>query len=239
MDDQLKLYYEYLQKPWAELFYDVIESQLGSISNLKILDFGSGFGVLSNILAKNNEVIAIEPNIDMVKNRRQENKYTQITGGLEELKDLAYNSFDIIICHNVLEYALERVDIINEFYRLLKDDGFLSIVKHNHNGRIMQKVVFENNLDEAISILYGGDSITPYFGKVYYYDNIDIIKWQEQFAIEKIYGVRTFWALQQDNSIKYKLSWKEKMLQIELATSTIDDFIKISFYNHLIIKKIL
>jgi len=238
MNKQVQSYYDILNKPWSKIFYNIIENRFRNMRNLKILDFGSGFGILSNSLAKYNEVIAIEPNIEMIENRFQDNKYLQMRGGIGKLKELGAKSFDVIICHNVLEYASERIDIVNEFHRILKDDGLLSIIKHNHNGKIMQKVVFENNIDEALSILNGGDSIAQSFGKVNYYDNSDILKWKTGFTIEKIYGIRTFWALQQNNDIKYDSSWQNKMMQAELAVSEIDDFIKISFYNHLIIRKL-
>ncbi len=237
MNEQVKSYYECLDKPWSKIFYKIVENQLNNIKGLRVLDFGNGFGILSNSLAKDNEVIGIEPNIEMIENRLQDNKYLQITGGIDKLRELDSKSFDVIICHNVLEYALERIDIINEFHRILKDEGFISIIKHNYNGKIMQKVVFENNVDDALSILNGGDSIAQSFGKVNYYDNLDVLKWKDGFIIDKTYGIRTFWALQQNNDIKYELSWQNKMLEAELAVSEIDDFIKISFYNHLIIKK--
>ncbi len=237
MNEQVKSYHECLDKPWSKIFYKIVENQLSNVKGLKVLDFGNGFGILSNSLAKDNEVVGIEPNVEMVENRLQDNKYLQITGGIDKLRELDSKSFDVIICHNVLEYALERIDIINEFHRILKADGFISIIKHNYNGKIMQKVVFENNVDDALSILNGGDSIAQSFGKVNYYDNLDILKWKDGFIIDKTYGIRTFWALQQNNDIKYDLFWQNKMLKVELAVSEIDDFIKISFYNHLIIRK--
>lgn len=238
MNDKLKAYYEYLDKPWGKIFYKIIEEQLSFIKDLKVLDFGNGFGILSNSLAVNNEVIGIEPDSEMVENRLKTNKYSQIVGGIDELKKISDKSFDVIICHNVLEYVLKPADIVSEFHRILKDDGFMSIIKHNHKGRIMQKVVFENNVDEALLILKGGDSITESFGKINYYDNSDILRWKEGFFIDKIYGIRTFWALQQNNDAKYDEEWLNKMMRAELAVSEIDDFIRISFYNHLIIKKI-
>lgn len=103
MNQELKKYYNNLQKPWSQLFYEIVNHQLSFINNRDILDFGSGFGILSDALAQNNRVTAIEPNEDMINNRIQNNKYIQITGGLPELKKLADNSFDVIIFHNVLE----------------------------------------------------------------------------------------------------------------------------------------
>ena len=62
MDSNLKNYLENIKKPWGILFYKVIWEQLSSISNCKVLDFGSGFGFTSNYLAAKNKVTAIEPN---------------------------------------------------------------------------------------------------------------------------------------------------------------------------------
>lgn len=237
MNDELKKYYENTQKPWSQLFYGMLNQQLNFANKYDVLDFGSGFGNLSSILAKNNNVTAIEPNIEMVQNRISENEYHQIHGDIHSLRKIKDHSFDLIVCHNVLEYANERAEIINEFYRVLRKGGILSIVKHNHNGRIMQKVVFENRIEEALSILSGGTSVAQSFGAIKYYENEDILKWNDSFTLEKLYGLRTFWALQQCNEIKYSDDWQSSMMKAESAVSKMDDFIKISFFNHLLFRK--
>ena len=160
-----------------------------------------------------------------------------MAGNIERLKEIEEASHDVIICHNVLEYAEERIDIVKEFARILKPDGILSIVKHNHAGRIMQKVVFENSIDEAISILKGGDAYALSFGKIRYYHTNDVTDWASNLTIEKEYGVRTFWALQQDNSVKELPEWQEKMFQIEKMVCDVDEYRKVSFFNHILLRK--
>ncbi len=49
----------------------------------------------------------------------------------------------------MLEYALDKEDIVNEFARILKPEGKLSIVKHNRSGRVMQMVVLLNDFERA------------------------------------------------------------------------------------------
>jgi 2-polyprenyl-3-methyl-5-hydroxy-6-metoxy-1,4-benzoquinol methylase len=44
----------------------------------------------------------------MLESRFAENNYTQVEGGLNELKNYEDESFDVILCHNVLEYAEKR-----------------------------------------------------------------------------------------------------------------------------------
>lgn len=237
MSEDLKNYLDNIKKPWGVLFYKMVWEQLSWAKGMKILDFGSGFGITSNYLAKENEVIAIEPNEAMINMREQENDYTQIVGDIEKLKELEDEKFDLVICHNVLEYANEREDIVRQLVRVLKKNGKLSIVKHNHTGRIMQKVIFENNVDEALSLLDGGDIEVMNFGKVNYYYNDEILNWESNLKLDKTYGVRTFWGLQQNNEIKSEKSWQEKMFEVEKKVCEIEEYKNISFFNHIIFIK--
>ena len=74
----------------------IVWQQLGDIKNKKILDFGSGIGVTANYLAKDNEVITIEPNEDSVRIRWTDNEYMQVVGSTDELRKFADESFDMI-----------------------------------------------------------------------------------------------------------------------------------------------
>lgn len=62
----LKAYKKHLQEPWGQLQYDIIFYQLAELTGQKILDFGSGFGLVSNFLAQKNQVLAIEPSAEMI-----------------------------------------------------------------------------------------------------------------------------------------------------------------------------
>lgn len=239
MTDELKIYIENTKKPWWIMFYRVLWEQLPKITNSKILDFGSGLGITANHLAKDNEVFAIEPNVEMLEERICENSYQQLIGDIEQLKQQEDNSFDVVVCHNVLEYVKERKDIFREFCRVLKPNGIISIVKHNHNGRIMQKVAFENNIDQAISLLDGGENSAAYFGQINYYNMNDIIDYgcDIDVNIEKVLGIRTFYALHASNEIRHDPIWQEKMFELEMKVSDIDDYKNISFFNHVLLRK--
>ncbi|HCQ88576.1 MULTISPECIES: class I SAM-dependent methyltransferase [unclassified Clostridium] len=240
MINDLKTYLENMKKPWSALYYRLVWEQLPQVTNCKVLDFGSGLGITANHLAKNNDVVAIEPDAGMIDMRICENNYKQIIGNIEQLKEQDDDSFDVVICHNVFEYAKERKEIFRELYRVLKPNGIISIVKHNHTGRVIQKVVFENNIDEAISLLDGGEAKVMNFGQVDYYNINDVKEWIDDLDIniEKVLGVRTFFALQQNNEIKYNPMWQEKMFEVEMKVCDIDEYRNISFYNHILLRKL-
>ena len=240
LNEDLQNFKSMAKQPWGMLYYGLIRSQLADIvelNGLKILDFGSGFGATANYLAKHNEVTAIEPNIDMITERERENNYTQINGKTEKLNDFADCSFDVVTCHNVLEFAPEeRAEIVKEFSRVLKSGGVLSVAKHNKTGKIMYKVIFENNTDEAMSLLDGEESSNA-FGKVDYYDTEDIVKWGDNLKIEKILGARILGQLQQNNDIKYEPGWVDKMFEIEKRVCGLEPYKNIAFCHHVLLRK--
>lgn len=224
-------------QPWELLLKKILWAQLGNIKDKRILDFGSGTGVTSSHYAKNNEIIAVEPDGESIKSRCKENDYIQLQGSIEVLKEMPDNSFDIIFCHNVLEYIIEKADIINEFYRLLKPDGKISIVKHNRAGRVMQMVVLLNDFEKAHELLDGKDSVASKYGAIRYYEDNDIVKWCKGLKIAKTYGIRTLWDLQQNQEIHKDKEWQDKMIEVEMRVSDIKEYKDIAFFHHLILKK--
>lgn len=222
---------------WELLQKQITWSQLSFIHNKRVLDFGSGMGITASYFAGDNEVVAIEPDDKMISERLVDNNYTQIHGDMHALKELEDESFDVILCHNVFEYALEREEISKEFARILKKDGVLSILKHNRPGRIMQMVVLLNNFEHANELLEGKNGKAEKFGDIHYYDNMDILKWSDDFDIEKILGMRTFWDLQQNQDIQKDEKWQKQMIAIEQRVCEMEEFKAIASFHHLILRK--
>lgn len=223
--------------PWELLQKKMTWEQLKFIHNKRVLDFGSGKGITANHFATDNEVIAIEPDENMIRDRFNENNYVQIKGDKKELSKFENESFDVILCHNVLEYVTEREEILKEFSRILKKHGYLSILKHNKPGRVMQMVVLLNKFEHANELLAGKNGHAEQFGTINYYEDTNIMEWSDEFELEKILGVRTFWDLQQSQEIQNDKKWQEQMLEIESKVSEIEEYKAISFFHHVILRK--
>jgi SAM-dependent methyltransferase len=240
--DNVKDYVELIKAPWGRMFYDLlfIQLNLSHTTKLNILDFGSGLGVTANHFARWHTVTAVEPNSEMIENSRKENFYTQIHGGVEKLSAFEGNTFDLILCHNVLEYIEEREPIIAELIRGLKPNGVLSVVKHNRAGRVFHNAVFWNDPQKASSLLdpHANDK-SSYLGTQYIYSNSDIESWVKNHGgnIDKVCGMRSFWALGQDNSVKYTNEWYNNMLKLEKEAADIAEYRQTAFFNLLLIKK--
>ena len=226
----IQAYLENLQQPWGQLYYDILFEQLQDIKGKRVLDFGSGFGLVANHLAKENQVLAVEPNQEMVALRVQDHPYQQLVGSLDQLVSLEDASFEVILCHNVLEYVEDRKAILKEFTRLLKPGGLLSIVKHNEVGRVLQTVVFENDTRKALALLAGQDLETHSMGLAQAYD-LDVAVEDLALEVKDYQGIRVFYGLQ-DNRFKGQEGWRESMLQMELAVCQEPPYRDMAFFQH-------
>ena len=228
----IQQYKQMLEQPWGKIQYEITFAQLEHIKGKKILDFGSGFGLVSHFLAQNNEVLAIEPQEEMLFAYSNQG-YKKILGSLEQVKKFESESFDIVLCHNVLEYIDEncRVNYLAELKRVLKRDGKLSIIKHNQVGKIMQSVVFSNDVDQALDLLNGNEFKSVSFSQGTTY-TIDELLEMSKMKLENYQAIRTFYSLQ-INEVKTKDNWLEKMTEMELAVCDLYPYKDISFLQHI------
>lgn len=223
---------------WERLFKRIVWKQIGEIEGKRILDFGSGEGITANHFAEKNEVIAIEPSEEMLVNAWKDYPYTQIMGDVNALSTFADKSFDMIICHNVLEYIDDKAKVIKALTRVLKQDGILSIAKHNRPGRVMQMTVLLDDFEKANALLDGKNGTTSKFGAIRYYEDHDISKWEPALYISDVFGIRTFWDLQQNQQRHGDEDWQEKMMQLELRVSQIPEYRDIAFFHHILLKRL-
>ena len=230
----IQAYLENLQQPWGQLYYDILFEQLQDIKGKRVLDFGSGFGLVASHLAKENQVLAVEPNEEMVALRVQDHPYQQFVGSLDQLASLEDDSFEVILCHNVLEYVEDRKLVLEEFTRLLKPGGLLSIVRHNEVGRVLQTVVFENDTRKALALLAGQDLETHSMGLAQAY-NLDAVVEDLALEVQNYQGIRVFYGLQ-DNRFKGQEGWRESMLQMELAVCQQSPYRDMAFFQHYTLK---
>ena len=216
--------------PWERLLKRIVWEQLGNVEGKRILDFGSGEGITANYLAERNLVVAVEPSEEMLGKRWGDYEYTQIVGDASKLSELEDASFDMIICHNVLEYIDDKEQVINELHRLLKTGGILSVIKHNRAGRVMQMAVLLDDLVKANELLDGKDGESLKFGAIRYYEDDQITGWNRGLKLFDVFGIRTFWDLQQNQEKHGTEEWQSQMIQLEMRVSQIEEFRKIAFF---------
>lgn len=184
-----------------------------------------------------NDVTAIEPSEEMPGNAWMDFPYEQIIGDAASLADFQSNSFDSILCRNVLEYIDDKASVVKELERVLKKGGTLSVVKHNRAGRVMQMAVLLNDFDKANALLDGQNSTASKFGEIRYYEDSDLSLWGKELKVDNIYGIRTLWELQQSQEDHTREDWQEKMAALESRVAQIPEYRGIAFFHHIVLRR--
>lgn len=113
----------------------------------------------------------------------------------------------------------------------------MSIAKHNRAGRVMQMAVLLDDFEKANALLDGENSTASKFGAIRYYEDEDISKWEPRLIISEIFGIRTFWDLQQNQEKHSDEDWQDKVMQLEMRVAQIPEYREIAFFHHLMLKK--
>ena len=65
----------------------------------------------------------------MLSNAWKDYEYTQIVGDVNALSAFKNETFDMIICHNVLEYIDDKAAVVKALARVLKKDGIADVME--------------------------------------------------------------------------------------------------------------
>ena len=240
MSDAIQNYRKMVEQPWGRMFYELIYRQLDLPEDrkLKILDFGAGFCLTADHYAEYHEVTAVEPNEEMAGLRVKDNDYTLVPQGAEYLGTVEDGAFDVVICHNVLEYVADADSVLKQLVRVLKPGGILSVVKHNLPGKVMFSAVLADDPKAALELLDPDHTQDSLFGNRNMYSNESLAsRLGDEMALAETFGIRAFFGLSSNNEIKYTEEWYNAMLELETKAAAMDEYRKIAFFHHLIFQK--
>lgn len=157
-------YDAYLETPEGRLrtdlaFANVQEFLPPDRSFLRALDVGGGTGALAVRLARLGlHVTLLEPSREMLeiadraaKGASVEGKIALKFGNADQLENLFdAHSFDVILCHNVLEYVDNPDAVLRSCARLLCDSSsLLSVLVRNRAGEVLKTAIRGGDLEDA------------------------------------------------------------------------------------------
>ena len=164
-DSNITKWKQEMALPWAKLKYKIGHANLikhiGD-SPMRILDAGGGNGLDSIPFAKlGHDVDIVDFSQEMLSDAKQEAKnggfQQYITTHLADIHNstalFPENTFDLILCHNVLQYVQGIPAILESFARLLKPHGLVSILSTNRYSKPFHAAFLENDLAKALTDL--------------------------------------------------------------------------------------
>jgi len=161
-------YAAYLETPEGRLRGDVALANLQEFldpvrDSLRVLDLGCGTGATAVRLARLGVQVTLLDSssamLDLAQRAVQEagveDKVTSKQGDATRLPDLCTTElFDVILCHNLLEYVDDPQAVLCDAVRLMRDSSaVLSLLVRNQAGEVLKAAVQAGDLAAAESTL--------------------------------------------------------------------------------------
>ena len=177
-----KNFHEKYAKPLVNLNEEIYHS-IKFLGNEKILDIGCGFGDLLKFFRNsghNSELVGIDISDGMIEEARLDNSNIKFSVADAENMDFNDNSFDIVICKHALYHFNDIDKVINEVFRILKDNGKFIITINSLDSSSRENV---QNMKQFISKSLNNDNFLDSNIKVnfenyktFIHDNFRILK---------------------------------------------------------------
>lgn len=202
---QAQKYKEYERTPRGKLRNTIIQYQLSQWLQKDpqdILDVGCGIGTLAIELAKHgHQVTAIDSAPDMLefakKQAQQEDVSIQFfeATAQELLKLVEKSSFDMVLCHSVLEFLPNLESTLAVIAQTIKPQGLISIETKNSAASVLYNALVKYDFKYAIEALqntaqHSGLVDTPM--KSFSFNELEKIFKKLNFISQAHYGVRIF-----------------------------------------------
>ena len=185
--------------------YPHLESDIKRLGELNVLDVGSGLGDLAlRFAALGHRVTMLEPQVCLLRTA-EERAREQLPGHgglmrflnerIEDLEGSIDDEFDLITCHETIEYVDDPLRAFNVITRVLRPRGTLSLVFLNRYGLVMRKVIVDGDADAAMDTFEVDEFDTElHGGRGHLYSDREITALLEPlgYNVEGQYGLLAF-----------------------------------------------
>jgi S-adenosylmethionine-dependent methyltransferase len=241
-------YAAYLERPEGRLRLDLAFANLQEFlpratRPLHALDLGSGTGAMAVRLARLGVQVTLldesEPMLDFAEGAAREagvaERIALTHGDAVQLENLFHaRSFDVILCHNVLEYVDDPCAVLCSAARALRDaSSVISVLVRNQAGEVLKAAIQEGDLgatEHNLAAEWGDESL--YGGKVRLFttESLQAMLRQASLAIAAERGIRVISDYLPQNVSRN--DEYERIFELERKLGRRAEFVAVARYKH-------
>ena len=241
--------------PWNRFGYELVEHNLRKhipvdSPPLRILDAGGGNGLDSLRLARmNHDIDLVDSSQHMLDDASANAALAGVSNRLHTHaidlfgldKQFDNNEFDIVLCHNVIQFVDEVGPLLENLCNVLKPGGFLSLISTNQYSLPYQAAFLEQDLDKAFELLEPSDQYNAVFEiNAHEFRPDEVIGWLSAMGldVEKHYGIRCLYNYWGTNELKQSAEVYEKLKRLEIELTERHPYMLTARQFQLIARKI-
>ena len=242
-------YAAYLETPEGRLRLDLAFANLqdffpqaATARPLLALDLGGGTGAIAVRLAQLGLHVTLLdaslPMLDFAKRAAQKAGVTERIalkhGDAAQLANLFQGSFDVILCHNILEYVDNPCAVLRSAARALRDpSSIISVLVRNQAGEVLKAAIQEGDLaatEHNLTAEWGHESL--YGGRVRLFtaESLRAMLLESSLAVTAERGVRVisdYLPPRISRNLEY-----EPIFELERQLGKRPEFVAVARYTH-------
>jgi S-adenosylmethionine-dependent methyltransferase len=161
-DTRLAAFQQWQSSPWGRLRYTVTEANL--LRHLddtprRVLDVAGGNGLDAvRLAARGHEVTLLDPAGAMLDDAKKtaesldvaERVHVVQASALDAPELFGADEFDLVLCHNLLQYVEDRHAVLGAIMAPLRRDGLLSVLAPNADSDPLRTAIRRHDLRRAL-----------------------------------------------------------------------------------------
>lgn len=251
-DDRIAKWTQEQVLPWQQLKYRLVQANLTKhlrSGQLQILDAGGGNGVESIPFAQQgHRVEIVDYSTEMLAQAQHaatlsqtQDRVTVHHADLRNLRQLfSSEQFDLVLCHNVLQYVDDALNLLKNLVTCLKSGGLISVVGINRYSIAYRTAFPRGNLAQALAELDARSMQGIVFDTTllaYSAEEVGEMLKSVSCAVEQDYGIRCICDYWGDNELKADPAVFGQLEQLEFALTERHPYKHLARYFQLVAYK--
>ncbi len=240
---------DYQQAPWGKLRYRVAQANLQQHlppPPAQILDLGGGNGLDSLPLLKlGYTAVVLDFSQEMVAQGQKLAAQAQLSDKIsfqvgDATQFLSDEKFDIILCHNLLQYVEDVTAVLQNIHQTLHPGGIFSLMITNPHTETLAYALRDYDLVTAQENLNKSTKYVETFDthiQRYTDDELKAMLQDGGFTLLEQYGIRAICDFMADDERKFDPDFYEQLEQLEIAVSNKHPYKLLARFYHFVCQK--
>lgn len=250
-DARLDAWQDWQQAPWGKLRYlqaaANLNRHLGS-EPLRVLDVGGGnAGDALPLARQGHSVTIVDSSAKMLADAQHlstdhnlQERVALVQSSADEMDaQLMGETFDVVLCHNVIQYSHNPQRVIAQAVRHVGSAGLFSLIAVNRHSEPIQQATMNRDPVAALQSLDAHTALAATFDThVSRFSADDVIPWlgDEGLHVVGHYGIRSVSDYIADNDLKHDPDFFGQLLSLELALADRMPYPQFARFFHLVAK---